>query len=206
MFLKNLQVYISKSPCAFLIMIALFLFSHKHTFSEEISLIVQEQIEVCNSCHGVNGAEPIDENIPILAGQSFYYLYVQLKDLHSGLRKNEVMNIIASDLNKELMKGLAKHYSEKKWPRNAQEIKLSQDEDTILASFDSGQCTVCHMGQFEGNRSDVPKLSNQKLSYLQKTMLDMKNKIRMNAPAMSSLMSPYTEEEIKAMAEYLASL
>ncbi len=28
---------------------------------------------------------------PILAGQEFYYLYVQLKDFKSGLRKNAVM-------------------------------------------------------------------------------------------------------------------
>ena len=133
-------------------------------------------------------------------------MYVQLKDLKSGLRDNEIMNLIASELEKQDMKDIAKYYSEKKWPSNKNNFNLSKDESTILSYFESGQCTVCHMGKFEGNNSDVPRLSSQNFDYLLKTMLEYKNKTRMNAPAMSSLMVPYKEDEIKAMSEYLSNL
>ena len=183
----------------------LYLLLSKSLLAEDI-VNMEEQVELCNSCHGEDGAEPIDKSIPIIAGQSFYYLYVQLKDLKSKLRENEIMNPIVEELDKKTMKSLALFYSEKQWPTNNNRFELSKDENSILLSFESGQCTVCHMGQFEGNNSDVPKLAGQNFEYLYKTMLDYKNKIRMNAPPMSSLMVPYLDEDIKAMSEYLANL
>ena len=43
-------------------------------------------------------------------------------------------------------------------------------------------------------------------SYLEKTMLDFKHRRRMNAPDKASLLETFTEEDIAAMARYLASL
>ncbi len=180
-------------------------FSKSIIFAED-KITAEEYIEVCNSCHGVNGASPIEPNIPMLAGQNFYYMYIQLKDLHSGLRKNEIMNPIASELDRDTMKAISKHYSEQPWPATNSNRKPTMSDKKIGSFLDGGQCTVCHMGQFQGNNSDVPRLANQNVEYLEKTMLDMKHKLRMNSPPMSSLMSPYTEDQIKAMAEYLSQL
>ena len=76
---------------------------------------VLDQIKLCVSCHGDNGAT-LQPTFPILSGQHFYYLYVQLKDFKSGLRKNNVMGPIASQLEKSQMKLLAKYFSEQDWP------------------------------------------------------------------------------------------
>jgi len=61
--------------------------------------LLKEKIILCESCHGVKGSSQ-DPQFPILAGQHFYYLYVQLKDYKEGRRKNEIMSNIVIDLNK----------------------------------------------------------------------------------------------------------
>ena len=63
--------------------------------AEDTEGLLKEQITLCESCHGAKGSSQ-DPQFPILAGQHFYYIYVQLKDLSSGMRKNEIMNDIAA--------------------------------------------------------------------------------------------------------------
>ncbi len=41
---------------------------------------IKDRLQTCVACHGENGVSVIPAN-PVLAGQEFYYLYVQLKDL-----------------------------------------------------------------------------------------------------------------------------
>ena len=52
---------------------------------------IRETLETCATCHGEKGL-PKEDNIPILAGQELYYIYVQLKDIKKGLRKSELWN------------------------------------------------------------------------------------------------------------------
>ena len=76
---------------------------------------VLDQIKQCVTCHGDNGIT-LQPTFPILSGQHFYYLYVQLKDFKSGRRDNAIMGPIASQLSKSQMKLLAKYFSEQDWP------------------------------------------------------------------------------------------
>mgnify|MGYP001973275286 CR=1 FL=1 len=163
---------------------------------------IVDDLEFCSSCHGLEGAKPIDDNIPVLAGQHFYYIYVQLKDLASGSRKNEIMNDIASTYDKEKMKKFAQYFSEQDWPN----IGFRTDSELVTTAENaiaSGQCVQCHRGGFEGD-SQIPRISNQNFTYLNKTMLDYKSKIRNNAPAKSSLFSSFKASDIQALAAYLA--
>ena len=165
---------------------------------------IADDIEFCASCHGEKGASPIDQTIPILAGQHFYYIYVQLKDLSSGMRKNEIMNDIASSYDKKKMKRFAKYYSEQSWPNIGYKTDpklVSKAESAVSA----GQCVQCHRGGFEGD-SQIPRIANQNFTYLAKTMKDYKSKSRNNAPAKSSLFLSFKDEDLNALASYLAGL
>jgi len=165
---------------------------------------IADDIEFCASCHGEKGASPIDETIPVLAGQHFYYIYVQLKDLSSGMRKNEIMNDIASSYDKKKMKRFAKYYSEQSWPNIGYKTDpklVSKAESAVSA----GQCVQCHRGGFEGD-SQIPRIANQNFTYLAKTMKDYKSKSRNNAPAKSSLFLSFKDEDLDALASYLAGL
>jgi cytochrome c553 len=162
---------------------------------------VSETLELCVSCHG-DGVPPEDPLIPIIAGQEYYYLYVQLRDYAAGRRENEIMSGIVVDLSKDEMKALAQHFSEQTWPETgfgaSGESKL---RGATAAS--AGQCPQCHLGGYNGN-SRVPRLAGQTPTYLKATMLDFKYDRRNNAPDKSSLLESFPDEDIAAMAEFLA--
>ena len=164
---------------------------------------IREILETCASCHGETGL-PKEDNIPINAGQELYYLYVQLKDIKSGMRKSEVMEPFLEDLNREQLMSLAKFFSKQKWPRIQFKGRPEIVKKGELATS-AGQCAACHLGSYTGN-SRVPRLAGQHPKYLEKTMLDFKNKIRKNSPAKGSLMSSFSDADISAMAEFLGDL
>ena len=168
--------------------------------SPEYELVVNK-LKQCVSCHGVAG-KTLQPDFPILAGQHFYYLYVQLKDFKSGTRKNEIMSPIVADLTKSQMKLLAKFFSKQQWPASA----FQPDSATAAkgeTATGAGQCVQCHLGGYEGD-SRIPRLAGQHPEYLLKTMVDFKHKKRLNSAAKSSLLESYSEDDIKAMSEYLA--
>jgi len=140
---------------------------------------VMSIIKTCETCHGEGGNSTIATN-PTLSGQHFYYTYVQLKDFK------------------------AKRRDKQEWP--AREAAVD-DETTVAAKkvINAGQCVACHLGGFEGD-SRVPRTNGQYAEYLQKTMLDFKTKSRNNSPSKGSLIGSFSDEELIAVAKYLASL
>lgn len=164
---------------------------------------VSTQLSGCFECHGVGG-ESADPEFPILSGQHFYYLYVQLKDFKAGRRASEVMQPMVEELSRDQMKLIANYFSKQEWPRTG-----FKGDPAITArgrtATDAGQCVQCHRGGFDGD-SRVPRLAGQQREYLFKTLLDFKNKIRMNSPSKSSLMGSYDDADVAAMAEFLADL
>lgn len=165
---------------------------------------VMPAIKTCETCHGVGGNSSIPAN-PVLAGQHFYYLYVQLKDFKAGRRENAIMGPLAATLSKDQMKLIAEYFSSQPWPaREALEL----DDDTILRAkkaITAGQCVACHLGGFEGD-SRVPYSAGQHPEYLAKTLIEFKTKARNNSPSKSSLMSSFDDADLEAVARYLASL
>jgi cytochrome c553 len=164
---------------------------------------VREVLQTCSACHGDGGASQLPEN-PILAGQQYYYLYLQLKDFKSGARQSDIMGPLVQPLQPEQMKLLAQFFSKQKWPAIGHAAENASVEIARRAE-DSGECISCHLGDLRGN-SAVPRLAGQHPEYLKRTMLDFKNKVRTNAPAMVALFGTFSEQEIAGLADYLASL
>jgi cytochrome c553 len=171
--------------------------------ADEEFAAVRDTLQTCYACHGERGAKPLPNN-PILAGQEYYYLYTQLKDFKSGLRKNEVMKPIVDTLEPDQMKLLAQFFSQQTWPTISHEADPAKTK-IALEAIETAECIACHLGDFRGN-SRVPRLAGQYPEYLAKTMLDFKARVRNNAPDKATLLALYSEEEISALADYLASL
>jgi len=164
---------------------------------------VRKTLQTCFTCHGDKGASTIGM-VPILGGQEFYYMYVQLKDMKKGLRASSVMSPIVAGIKKEDLKLMAQYFSEQPWPKTNYSIDSKRAKAARLI-LSAGQCTVCHLATLKGN-SRVPRLSNQHPEYLKNTMNDFKNNIRKNAPAMTSLFKTLNEQEIRDVSDYLGSV
>jgi cytochrome c553 len=162
---------------------------------------IADLVETCTACHGADGV-PVMEDAPIIWGQENYYLYIQMKDIKSGLRASETMSPIVADLDKDTMKALAAYFSEQKWPDL--QYRTPVEDEAIGANLAvAGQCPQCHLGAWVGN-SRVPRLAGQNVLYLQKTMLDFKYKRRMNAPDIATLFKDLSDEEVMSIAHYAA--
>jgi cytochrome c553 len=164
---------------------------------------VTELVTVCVSCHGEDG-RPVEADYPIISGQEFYYLYVQLKDYQAGRRANDIMQPIVADLSKEQMQALAQYFSEQSWPTLGFQASHA-DIAAGRSAASAGQCTQCHLGDYTGD-SRVPRVAGQNPGYLERTMLEFKNRIRLNAPDKSTLFGAYDEADIAALAHYVGGM
>ena len=112
------------------------------------------------------------------------------------------MAAIVATLEKKDMQELAQHFADQKWTWTGfvtEAADAARGENATVA----GLCVQCHLGGYEGS-SRIPRVAGQQVQYLERTMLEFKNKVRMNSPAKASLMAAYEDADITAMARYLA--
>jgi cytochrome c553 len=159
---------------------------------------IEEKAQLCTACHGENGVPPAQQfPVPVIWGQNLGYLFFQLRDFKSGARKNDQMTPIAQSLEQSDLMPLAQYFSKKSWP-NLQQPRPSADVLTrAQRANNSVVCTSCHQEGFKGEGTQ-PRL--------ERTMLDFRTGARGNNPGMSDLMKAITEEDIAALAAYLAAL
>lgn len=165
---------------------------------------IEEKAEVCGECHGKQGIPP-DKTMPIIWGQHVGYTYLQLRDYKSGARKNETMQAIVADLERDDMLALAEYFAKKPWPRNAQPPARPEVAVRAAAANVSVGCTGCHQASYIGEGTQ-PRIAGQLKDYLGSTMLAIRKGERANNPGMTTLMAATSEQDIAALAEYLAGL
>jgi cytochrome c553 len=128
---------------------------------------------------------------------------LQLRDFKSGVRKNEQMSSVAAVLERDDMMALAQYFSQKPWPDLMQPRTSAAQAALALRATTSVVCTSCHQESYNGEGTQ-PRLAGQTKNYLAQTMLDFRNGKRENNPGMSDLMKSVSEDEIAAIAGYLA--
>jgi len=159
--------------------------------------------QICASCHGPD--KTLNNETPILSGQTWRYLYLQMKDYKEGRRSNQFMTPLMKDMSKKDMYNLAAYYSDSQY-RSANEKGDPAVIDTGRQIADDALCTMCHLGSFKG-QNEVPRVASQHYSYIVKQLLAFKNKERTNdAGTMTAYMSNVTKEQMEAVAAYVASL
>ena len=165
---------------------------------------IEEKTQVCAGCHGAAG-KPVDKAIPIIWGQQAGYIYIELRDFKRGDRKNDIMQPIASSMEREDMLAIAEYFSKKPWPDLSQPRASKDVADRALNANRSVGCTGCHLDHFQGDGT-VPRLAGMGKDYLTKTMADFRTRARGNNPGMSDLMLATSPDDLAALAEYLSGL
>jgi cytochrome c553 len=165
---------------------------------------IAEKAEICAGCHGVDG-KPVDKLIPAIWGQQLGYLYIQLRDFKRGDRKNEIMQPIASAMERDEMLAIAEYFSKKPWPNLGQPRAPKEVATRALRANSSVGCTGCHLDQFQGDGT-VPRLAGMSREYMTKTIDEFRSRARGNNPGMSDLMIATDPQDLAALEEYLSGL
>jgi cytochrome c553 len=165
---------------------------------------IEEKTQICAGCHGADG-KPIDKTIPSIWGQQAGYIYIQLRDFKRGDRKSDIMQPIASSLERDDMQAIAEYFSKKPWPDLGQPRAPKDVADRASKANSSIGCTGCHLDHFQGDGT-VPRLAGMGRDYLTKTIADFRSHARGNNPGMSDLMNATSLDDLAALEEYLAGL
>ena len=166
----------------------------------------KEKAELCAGCHGDNGISQT-ENTPSLAGQLDQFIQWQLVFFRAGTRKNEQMQPVVEQLNNEDIRNLGAYYASlppPKTPKPDDNPDLSKKGAQAAAGR---RCASCHTDSFAGTKA-VARIAGQREEYLVKALRDYKSGVRAGGAmaAMADVAYPLSEEEIEALAHYLAHL
>ena len=165
---------------------------------------IEEKAQLCAGCHGADG-KPADKTIPGIWGQQAGYIYIELRDFKRGDRKSDIMQPIASSMQRDEMQAFAEYFSQKLWPDLGQPRAPKEVVEKASSANRSVGCTACHLEHFQGDGT-VPRLAGLNREYLTKTMTDFRSRARGNNPGMSDLMLAITPDDIAALGEYLSGL
>lgn len=166
----------------------------------------KKKAELCATCHGENGISQM-ENVPSLAGQPDQFIQWQLVFFRSGTRKNEQMQPIVEQLDNEDIRNLGAYFA------SLAPAKAAQPDDNPDLSKKGAQaangrrCANCHTDSFAGTGA-VARIADQREDYLLKALHDYKSGARSGGgmAAMADVAYPLSDEEITALAHYLAHL
>jgi cytochrome c553 len=166
----------------------------------------KEKAELCAGCHGDNGISQT-ENIPSLAGQQDQFIQWQLVFFRSGARKNEQMQPIVEQITNEDIRNLGAYFASLTPPKPP-----ASDDNPDLSKKGAQaavgrRCASCHTDSFAGTKA-VARIAGQREEYLVKALHDYKSGARSGGAgaAMSDVAYPLSDEEITALAHYLAHL
>lgn len=164
----------------------------------------------CGACHGDdgNGNAPI---FPKLAGQHAGYLAKQLHDFKSGARPETTMSAMAAPLSDADILDLAAWYAEQSVRVEKTEGNREGERLFQIGAIDQKipACSACHGPEGRGHAAaGFPDLHGQYSAYIDKTLSDYKTGDRHNDrnEMMRMIASRLSEEQIKAVADYLAGL
>ena len=170
--------------------------------------------QVCVACHGAdgNGLTPPNPDFPKLAGKQPEYLLKQLKDFKSGKRKNDIMSGMVAGLSPDDMANLALYFSaQKNQPNVSGNPELLDSGKKFYADGNPDQgvpaCAGCHQPDGSGT-STYPHLAGQYVSYTYQQLKRFASGDRDNDKGlvMQSLAMRMTEQEMKAVSEYIVTL
>ena len=165
----------------------------------------KKKAELCAACHGDVGISQT-ENIPSLAAQPDQFIQWQLVFFRSGTRKNEQMQPIVEQINNEDIRNLGAYFA------SLAPAKAPPDDNPDLSRKGAQaavgrRCASCHTDTYAGAKA-VARIAGQREEYLLKALHDYKSGVRSGGgmAAMAEVAYPLSEEEITALAHYLAHL
>ena len=164
---------------------------------------------VCAACHGADGRATAPAN-PNLAAQHADYIAAQLAAFKSGARPSPIMQGMAAPLTPEDMLGVGAYYaSQKPVESMARDKALAQRGEKLWRAGVKGvnvpACAGCHGAAGHGIPSQYPRLAGQNADLSLGWLKAYASGARPH-PVMSLVAAKLSENDMKALAEYIAGL
>ena len=172
--------------------------------------------QVCAACHGPDGNATAVTN-PKLAAQHADYLYKQLSNCKvkqgakEAERSNPVMAAFATQLSDADMRNVAAYYeSQKLKPSTAKSEELAKLGQKIyrggLVEKNIPACAGCHGAAGAGIPAQYARLGGQWAEYTEAQLIGFRAGSRKNNAQMMTIAGRMSDNDIKAVAEYIAGL
>jgi cytochrome c553 len=167
-------------------------------------------LPACVSCHGAAGASAIPTN-PKLGGQIDNYLHKELVDFTTPNRQHPIMTPYAKALTEEEKKNIAAYLATQKPAAGA-----ARNKDTVelgrkiyrggVADRGIAACASCHGATGSGIPAQYPRLAGQHQDYTLAQLQNFRAGTRSNSLQMTTLAKRLSDEEMKAVSDYIAGL
>lgn len=164
----------------------------------------------CVSCHGAAGNSTISVN-PKLSGQHEAYVVKQLNDFTTPARNNAVMSTFSKMMNADDMKNVAAYLSTQKPKAGA-----AKNKDIVelgkaiyrggIAEKNVPACAGCHSPTGAGIPAQFARLAGQHQDYTVAQLTSFRTGARKNSPQMVTIAKRMSDDEMKAVADYVAGL
>ena len=171
----------------------------------------QQLAAACAACHMQDGTRGLPAN-PILQGQGSDYIVKQLLEFKAGKRTNAIMNGMAAGIASEQdMRHIAAFYASKKPVPGAARTKesLALGEQIYRGGILSRQvpaCAGCHSPNGAGIPAQYPRIGGQHAEYAETQLIAFRAGTRTNSAQMTAIAVKLRDNEIKALADYVAGL
>ena len=167
----------------------------------------KQKAELCAGCHGEKGISAT-AGVPSLAGQTDQFIQWQLVFFRSGRRENPLMSPVVADLTDEDIRDLGAYFAS--LPRASEGTKPEANAELKAkgqAIAQQHHCATCHMDDFRGKQA-AASIAEQREDYLVKALTDYRSAARpsVGVAAMTEAASGLSDDEIAALAHYLATL
>ena len=170
----------------------------------------------CAECHRINGGGMPSVGIPRIAGQTETYIYREIRGVQEGTRYSPYMDGIVQNLSRRDIRAVALYYSTVRTPKLPDPASYNPALRELgrriahrgLWDRNIPACILCHGQDGRGIPPNFPYIAGQSTTYLMGQLISFAVVRRKDDPEglMRGIASKLTHREIKAVAQYFASL
>ena len=176
----------------------------------------QKKAEMCIGCHGIKGYQnsfPEIHKVPMISGQSAKFITAALVAYQKGERKHPTMRGIAESLSEKDIADVSAYYEQHGKKGTELPAKPGREPSVQVAELlKKGACVSCHGDNFaKPIDPSYPKIAGQHADYLFVALKSYKADARnanvgRNNAIMGGIAKQFSNAELKALANYLASV
>ena len=167
-------------------------------------------VTACLTCHGPKG-QSATATWPKLSAQHAAYTAKQLKNFKDGTRANPVMMGMAATLTEQYMQNISAYLAKQPVSQG-----VAQNKNTIelgqsiyrggIAANGVPACASCHSPTGAGIPAQYPRMGGQWADYNAAQLLAFREGTRKNSSQMTTIATKLSDQEMKAVADYMAGL